>query len=61
MIVTQLIYPPIPIRRFGRGHWMAHIKGHEDGPTGYGSTEIEALRDLCEQLAEKLFNEEESV
>ena len=55
MIVTQFIYPPIPILRFD---WMAHIKGDEDGPTGYGSTEIEALRDLCEQLAEKLAEKE---
>jgi hypothetical protein len=31
--------------------WMAYVSGEEDGPTGRGPTECEALRDLCEQLA----------
>ena len=46
MIVTEYIYPPIPDRRWD---WMAHVDGDEE-LTGYGSTETEALRDLCEQL-----------
>jgi hypothetical protein len=37
--------------------WMAYLKadeGEANGPTGRGPTECEALRDLCEQLAELL-------
>jgi hypothetical protein len=49
-IVTSFIYPPIPIRRFD---WMAHIDGDEEGPTGYGETEADALSDLALTLAEK--------
>ena len=47
-IVTEYIRPPVPTTRWD---WMAHIKGDEEGPTGYGPTEAEALRDLAEQLA----------
>lgn len=50
-IVTQYVCPPIPTRQFD---WMAHIEDDEGtGPTGRGPTEAEALRDLCEQLAQE--------
>lgn len=48
-VVTEFINPPIPLRRFD---WQAHIPGQEEhGPVGQGQTEVEALRDLCEQFA----------
>jgi len=51
MIVTQFVCPPVPTRQWD---WVAFVKGDEeaDGPTGRGPTETEALRDLCEQLAQ---------
>lgn len=51
MIVTQFVCPPVPTRQWD---WVAYIKGDEEtnGPTGRGPTETEALRDLCEQLAQ---------
>lgn len=50
-IVTRYIRPPIPTTRFD---WMAHVEGEdEDGPTGYGSTEADAVRELAEQLADR--------
>ena len=48
MIVTQYVAPPVPTTMWD---WMAHIEGDEEGPTGRGPTECDALRDLCEQLA----------
>lgn len=48
LIVTEWVCPPVPTSKFD---WMAYISGEEDGPTGRGPTECEALRDLCEQLA----------
>ena len=48
LIVTEYVAPPVPTRQWD---WIAHIRGDEDGPTGRGPTECEALRDLCEQLA----------
>ena len=48
-IVTIRILPPIASAQWD---WMAHIEGDEEGPTGYGPTEAEALRELCERLAE---------
>ncbi len=49
LIRTEYVKPPIPTTMFD---WMAYIDGEEeDGPTGRGPTELEALRDLCEQLA----------
>jgi hypothetical protein len=30
---------------------MAHVEGDEEGPTGRGETEADALRDLAGQLA----------
>lgn len=50
-VVTEYIYPPIPIRSHD---WMAHYPdlcdGESSGPTGYGETEVDALRDLAEQV-----------
>lgn len=58
MIKTEYIHPPIGVRHFD---WMAYIPDNEgEGPTGYGETEIEALHDLCEQLAEQLFNKQKA-
>jgi hypothetical protein len=49
-IITECVRPPVPTRQWD---WVAYIKGDEEanGPTGRGPTESEALRDLCEQLA----------
>jgi hypothetical protein len=46
-IVTEYIRPPIPTCSHD---WMAHIEDDEDGPTGYGPSEAEALRNLAELL-----------
>ena len=48
-IITEHIYPSIPIRQFD---WSAHWDGDEpndDGHMhiGYGVTETEAIADLC--------------
>ena len=47
MIVTEHICPPVPTAQWD---WLAYVEGEEDGATGRGATECEALRDLCEQL-----------
>lgn len=47
-VITSFVNPPIPTRKFD---WEAHIQGEEDGFSGVGETEVDALRDLCEQLA----------
>lgn len=51
MIKTEYVRPPVPTRQWD---WVAYIEGDEEGdwPTGRGPTEAEALRDLCEQLAD---------
>lgn len=49
-LVTNHVFPPIPIRTFD---WIAYDDnlGCEEGcPVGYGPTEKEAIEDLCEQL-----------
>ena len=51
-IVTTRILPPIASSQWD---WMAHIEGDEEGPTGYGPTEAEALRALAEKLAELVY------
>lgn len=43
-IVTENVYPPIPIRRFD---WCAYYDGDEEsGPRGWGETEQKAIADL---------------
>lgn len=41
-IVTENVYPPIPLRQFD---WVAHYDD-EEGPTGTGATEQEAIEEL---------------
>lgn len=41
-IVTEFVYPPIPLRQFD---WAAHYDDPE-GPTGTGATEQEAIDNL---------------
>lgn len=60
-IVTSCICPPIPTRNFD---WCAVLDTYEanfiggendeweQGPSGYGPTEQEAISDLMEQLGE---------
>ena len=48
MIITEYVKPPVPTTVYD---WAAYVEHEEDGPTGRGPTEAEALRDLCEQLA----------
>ena len=43
-VITRYVYPPIPDRRFD---WCAHYDGDEEGPTGWGRTEEEAIEDLA--------------
>lgn len=43
-IVTENVFPPIPIRSFD---WCAHYDDPE-GPKGWGRTEAEAIADLTE-------------
>lgn len=46
-ILTNFLYPPIPIRQFD---WVAYMDGDEEGPTGSGATEEAAILDLEEML-----------
>jgi len=48
-IVTEFIYPPIPIRNFD---WVAYCDGDEEGPQGHGATEEAAIAELKEMLDE---------
>lgn len=46
-IITENIYPPIPIRQFD---WQATFDGYEPGDyVGYGRTEQDAIDDLKQQ------------
>lgn len=50
-VVTEYIRPPVPSTAYD---WMAYLKadeGEEQRPTGYGPTELEAVKSLCEALA----------
>jgi len=55
-IVTHFDYPPIPLRKFD---WSAIDADTYDGapdshcPMGHGATEIEAIRDLLDQMEEQ--------
>lgn len=47
-IETEFVYPPIPIRS---ADWSAVLVGYDAGdPIGRGTTELEAVADLLEQL-----------
>ncbi len=48
-IITEHVYPPIPIRSFD---WAAYRDGDEEGPVGRGATEEEAIAELMEMLSE---------
>lgn len=48
-IITEFIYPPIPVRNFD---WVAYRDGDEEGPQGHGATEAEAIAELMEMLDE---------
>lgn len=49
-VETIHVRPPVPSTAFD---WQAHFPDDEgSGPVGYGATEADALRDLCEQLRE---------
>lgn len=45
-IVTEHIFPPIPIRTHDWGAYYDDMG--EDSPVGYGETEAEAIKDLQE-------------
>lgn len=47
-VITRFEPPPIPVRGYD---WHAFIDGEEEGPTGYGYTELEAVTELAEKLA----------
>ena len=50
MIVTEYVAPPVPTTMYD---WLAYVEGQdEEGPHGRGPSELEAVKDLCEQLAE---------
>jgi hypothetical protein len=45
-IITEFVYPPIPIRRYD---WNAVREGYDEGdPVGWGATEQEAINELLE-------------
>lgn len=49
LIVTEYVRPPVPTTMYD---WVAYVSGEEEsGPYGRGPTEAEALRALCEELA----------
>jgi hypothetical protein len=49
-IITEHVYPPIPIREFD---WCATFAGYEPGePQGYGATKQAAIEDLMDKADE---------
>ena len=48
VILVQFDPPPIPLREFDWSAWRAGTE--EEGPYGYGTSEVEARADLAEQL-----------
>ena len=49
-IITEFVYPPIPIRRYD---WSAVREGYDEGdPVGWGRTEQEAINELLEMEEE---------
>jgi hypothetical protein len=50
-IITEHVYPPIPIREFD---WCATFADYEPGaPQGYGATKQAAIDDLMSQADEE--------
>jgi hypothetical protein len=50
MVITEYVAPPVPSNIYD---WLAYMDGQdEDGPHGRGPSELEAVKDLCNQLAE---------
>jgi len=50
-IITEFIYPPIPIRDYD---WSAITNDYDEGdPIGYGRTEQEAIEDLKTLIKEQ--------
>jgi hypothetical protein len=48
LIVTDHVFPPIPVRQFD---WCAWLDGQEEaGPRGWGETEAQAIDALLEEL-----------
>lgn len=46
-IITDHVYPPIPVRQFD---WSATFDGYEPGePHGHGATERDAINDLLDE------------
>lgn len=55
-IVTEFVYPPIPIRNFD---WCAIPEGYEPSdPMGYGRTEQDAIDELIDLLMIKSYTDE---
>ena len=47
-IITEYVAPPVPSTMYD---WLAYVDGQEEeGPHGRGPSEVEAVKDLCEQL-----------
>lgn len=49
-IMTNFVYPPIPLRSFDWSAWSDSYG--EEGPTGEGATEAQAVAALIERLEE---------
>lgn len=55
-IITAYVNPPIPIRS---NDWIAYQSGtEEEGPYGYGETELEAIENLKSILKEMQMSKE---
>ena len=50
MVRTAHIFPPIPIRNFD---WIAYDDGNEEGPTGFGRTQQDAIDNFCLQADQR--------
>jgi hypothetical protein len=51
-IKTSFDYPPIPVRGFDWSAWCDETLD-EDSIIGHGKTEMEAIKDLLEQIFNK--------
>lgn len=56
-VITRHEPPPIPVNNYD---WHAFIDGQEEGPTGYGATELEAVTELAERLYAMLYQQHKS-